>query len=805
MTKVPLKQFVRGKLSGTDRPNYEVVAKSRNIDDAEIQNVLQVFNGSQPLATEIPKHSGSWLISPIGDNEIALLRQERSLEKEFGRQYFLYEHYRIFNTKHLKRIHKIWLLSFLPHQQEKFTSISQLDDQISINEDFLIKAFSSTLADLFTSNVDNFVNGAIQNLYTLLNKQKLKVSGTIGDIKRMATALSLILPSSQTHNYKVFIGKDLPYSWDWEIAFQINSGLGDTNIPDAEKILSGKINDSYTKIIYKILHSNKKDWQDFPDRLDIIKLDTIHNKNDLEKVLGNALFQDIGLRLINIDIKLKRANADDVHIAWKELSDSVNSRDIELILPIILEDEEAWDAKDYDALRKSISKYARVVRESLVRLYKSKPEKFDAFLGDWLKKSPLQKELDFIVDLLFDLHYQTPSLLLEVLQKRDGLDFKLLVLLFICDTLQVNDVLLLANWILRKTKTKKEIVEIFPKISNNIRNKLLSQIINNLILAARENNFNAFEKEQESISSNLNGISTESKSIFFANLLVFSINLRLENIIMFLLLEKRLSYEFIQYVDIGDIQDIESQVMDTLSSIVIAAYIITLHKTNNAKQAVDFLTEIILANTKKIESVLEVLHKSLDPKRYSSISLNKLNNLTDENKATIFIRYISIKKTLSDDENKYFTEFLKSISYTPLILSQLEKIYHISLKAGYIDLCQLILELQIRDTIIQRNPASFEKKMEKLHNLNRSHRNVWKNRIVTDYLNTLTNTPEKQGFIEEILLEPYSSFNNPKTLKKAFITSLILKDNFRKIYEDVNCRLLIYQWAYKEYSASSNT
>ena len=79
--KLFVKQFIQAKFSNVIRPSYGVVAKSSNITDNDIRIVLQTFSGSQPSATEIPEFSGAWLISPIDDEYVAILRQERSLKR----------------------------------------------------------------------------------------------------------------------------------------------------------------------------------------------------------------------------------------------------------------------------------------------------------------------------------------------------------------------------------------------------------------------------------------------------------------------------------------------------------------------------------------------------------------------------------------------------------------------------------------------------------------------------------------------------------------------------------------------------
>lgn len=801
MTKIFAKQFIRGKISSPDRQNYDIVAKSRNIDDSEIQNVVQAFSGSQPLATEIPNYKGAWLVSSIDSEQVALVRQERSLEKEFGGQYFLYEHYKVFNKKVLKRSHRIWLFTLESYQQKVFRSFTYLDNQIEIDNDFLLKVISSTLVNLFMSNTEGLGGSAVQHLYTLLNKRKLKVQGAAVDVNKMLAALSLILPSSQLNDYKAYFGKDLPYSWSWDIAFLADSSWGDSNSLAVEKILSNRINESYTKIIYKILGSNQNNWPDFPDCLDNIEPETIRNQNDVEMVLGKALFHEVGLRLIRVNIKLQRANTEDVHIAWRELSDQTDAKDVETILPAILEDESNWDEKDYAALGKNVLRHGNVVSNCLSNLFVNNPEKFAIFLESWLSKQPSQKELDFIAHMLFDFGFQNVPVLFRIVEKKEDLDLELLILLFDQKNINDLDVTTLISTILRKAKTKRQITDFFSVLKNDIHNQLLRLTVSFLVSAVSDDHVLSFKKEFAIIYANLNAMPIESRRIFCASLLEFAINLQIEIILNMLLLKNQTSCEFISLIDTSKIRDLEMWAANSRSKVVSAAYIIVLYQINKGQQAMDYLAQIISKDARAYEAIFSVFQKMPNPGKYTAISLNKLTDLDFEVRTKILIQYIKTTKLLSSDEKAYFMDFLKKIPYSPLVINLLEDVYDIFLKTEDIDVCQLILELQIKDAILRKNDVEFEEKMNSLERLAPPQK-ILRNRIVVDYLNVISNSSEKHGFLTNLLLEPSSNLNDPKILKKALATSLILRDNFREIFEDINCLLIIYRWAYQECSVS---
>ncbi len=802
MTRIFVKQFVSGKFSNQNRPRYDIVAKSRNISDTEIENVIRVFNGGRPLATEIPNFRGAWLISPVSSQEIALLRQERSLEMELGRQHFLYEHYKVFNKKDLKQIHKVWLFVLKSYQQEIFRSFTYLDNQIDMDDDFFLGVLSSTLAELFTATTEGLGELTIKYLHTLLNKRKLNIQGSAVDLYRYSTALSLMLPSAQLNNYKAYFGNDLPYSWSWDIAFLENSGWKDANSLPTEKILSDKINNSYTKIVYKILKSNQDNWQDFPNRLENIKLDVMQNQNDLERVLGNAVFHDIGLRLINVEIKLQRANAEDVHIAWRELSELTNAQDIAIILPVMLEDEGNWDKNDFAALGNNITRHEDVIFQCLSDLHQNNPEKFQIFLLSWLEKQPSQKELDFIGNMLYDFYFQNISILLTILEKKDGLDFKVLILLFDNKGLSDREALILTNIILGKTKTKKEISEIISVKVNDIENQFLRRMVDCLVSSVSGNGTLSFKRRFAAIREDLSAMPTEDRNNFCENLLVFAVNLQLENVLTLLLFEHQKSYEFVSLIDISKIRDLEFWATSTRSKSISASYVIVLHETNNGQQAKEYLTQVILEDAKRYESIFDVLQKSPDPRKYSPISLQKIGDLEPEDAVEKLIQYTKITKLSTLEEKAYLMAILKEIPHTPLVADQLESVYPIFLYAGFTDICQLILELQVRDAILIKNQSKFKEKMNALLDSPKPPKSLLRNRIVADYLNALSMSSEKKSFLKNILLEPYSNHYYPKFLSKVPATSLLFRDSFKEIFEDVNCRLEMYQWAYKEWSAS---
>lgn len=797
MTKISVKQFIRGKLSTADRPNYDIVARSRDINDSEIQDIIQEFNGSQPLATKIPNYQGAWLISPINNNQVALLRQERSSEIEFGRQYFLYEHYLVFKNKDVSNIRKPWLFTLHPYKQQVFSSPTFLKDHIEIDDAYFLRIISTTLAELFTATTEELNLLTLQHLYTLLDKQKIKIGGTSSNIQRVSAALCLMLPSSYLNNLKVYFGNDLPYSWNYDVAFLNNTGWEAANYFDLEKILSNKVNESYTKIILKILSSNKNDWQDFPNLLDDLDLDVSKRKTEPERILGNAIFKKIGLRLIKVDIKLKRANSDDIHIAWKELSEQANARDIEIILPAILEGERSWDEKDYSALGESLPKHSELVFQCLSNIHKHKTEKFTHFIDSWLEKQPTQHELDFIAKTLFNLRFQNFSIVLKTLLQKEPLDFKALYLLLNNKNLVNKEALILFNIILNKAKKKREVTENLSALINNTQNRFLKQLISFAVVAAKGINTIELQNHFSKAQNTLIEFQTDEINELHKNLLSFAINLRLENVLTFLLFEHQKSYEFISLSELDTIRNLESWAQSNSSILILVAYAIVLFETNHSQEAKNFLTRIFLENTYLYNSIFDAIKKTPNPKRYTSISLERIDELKPEDAAKALISHLLITKSISSEQKAYFITILKKIPYSSSVADQLEGVHEL-LVSNNVDLRKVILELQIKDAILEKNIGTFDEKINILEKSISPSKSVLRNRIVLDYLKALSNSPEKYDFINSILFEPISSPSIPKVVKKAFATSLIFRDNFKDFFEDINCRIIIYRWIHQE-------
>ena len=236
--EINCKQFIYSKYTGVKGASYQTVAGSDGIEKSRVISIRKIFDGCRPSSTSIETFQQSFITSTISNNEIALLHLTRSREKEYGRSYFLQEHYVILEKEDLRKTGtKSWFwLHSLPdlgpiYKYENLSNVLSLS-QIRVNSQFesAVKNLSNDSDPLFQASV-------ISSVYYLLYSKSVSFvsSDRAFDIWVWLTAVNILLPTLFSACLRLFVGDEVPRGWNSDLSVSFNS---DSVLPANSRVIN---------------------------------------------------------------------------------------------------------------------------------------------------------------------------------------------------------------------------------------------------------------------------------------------------------------------------------------------------------------------------------------------------------------------------------------------------------------------------------------------------------------------------------------------------------------------------------------
>ena len=853
MLSIPCKQFVWGKLLGASRGSYRVVARSENILDEFVTEVRQTFKGCRPQSVDVSNFNTTLIATPFLKKYFILLRMELFHDHDLG--HFIQEHYVIVEKDHLfqqvtanhfESKPWFWLLN-IPDIR-LYSSLGELSNTVSLNLKTSFLPQIGKITSLLTIGNNVFDETLKNTISLLLSAPPAVIQVTDDDYldKRFwCIALSLLLPAKETSNLRIFIGRNPPDNWNFELGIVTKNSLNQKmRISDQVNLQPENQDNKFLKFSVLVkrwldLSRSKKFITDLIDVIDKVNVDwqspIIQNyQANFDVAFGISAMSTIGLILAREDVHKGIVNPAELQWIWRNMShrngdanNLLTTDDLLNFLPILIrENLNNWNPDDFVAFSDMVSNHV-TEPERLFLSFEGSDETLLRFLRRWIKTNDFSdKEEKLFFFVMKKVASEKFSIAMELFfewvehhQKRDiNLFYFLSELVGVQrEPISVADLARLFFVCSYQSKSNEDLnqfVKIVWKLSvekdaNEHRNS-----INIFLSSVRGQRF--AESEQLDIFRFLANIGqTIGLSISDIVFAFFHIVIVAKNAEMFETLSIIVHSNHHQLLSIPARKGLESDwhetaqiwVLNADNTSLFAAYIYILMRFADSRIIQEILTNLLI---KTPIFFSEVVHKLLDKysveRRILTINLTTLQGVETHKRLHLLSEFLLSTRSKTShptiEEADVFHQTILTVDNIKTIETKKQP-HLISLfqSSEDNDICQRIVEHQIRDALNQRTP-NFDKAKEKLQNFKtimRQTKASWdiKSKLQPNINITLSyirglNEEEFNGFLQWFLRSPLDSFP-PIDTQHYPATASVVKLNVQWLKSDPFVRLRLFE------------
>lgn len=802
---------------GSPRGSYKVVASSDNVSDEFVTEVRKIFQGCRPKSVDVNDFSTTLIATPFLKQSFIMLRMELFHDHDLG--HFIQEHYVVVEkdnlsqqtTDHFEIKPWFWLLN-IPDIQ-LYSSIEKLSNTVSLNLNagFLTQIGKAT--SLLSAGDSEFEEVLKNTISILLSGPPAVVQVKEGDIldKRFwCIALSLLLPAKETSSLRVFIGRNPPDNWNFELGIVTkNSSQQKEKFIKQTSTLPINQDNQFLKFSFQVqrwleISRSEKFIADLINMIDNVNVDwqspiIQKHQTNLDVAFGISAMSTIGLILARKETQKGIINPTELQWIWRNMSyrngganNLLSIGDLLNFLPILIKENlDNWNRDDFSAFSDIVSIHL-TEPERLFNSFEGDDETLANFLKKWIGTndfSSKEEKLFFsIMKKIASKNFSSAIVLMTqwIEHHKNGdinlffflselvtvqhepislVDFTRFFFIFCYQLRDNNDLNLFGNaiWKLSIEKDAKE-----------YRNRILE-----FLAFTKGKSFSKREKLNifHYLIETGRYIEFAISDIIFA---FFHIIIVVQNADTFESLTAVVHSEYHQGLHVSTRKGLESDwyvtaqtwVLNANNASLFAAYTYILMQFSDVRIIQEFLTKLLIKTPNLFLTVTQKLSDLYSVERGTlAINLSAMQKIEKRKRLHLLSEFLLSTRSQilhpTVEEADIFYQTLLAVDNIKTIETK-KQLHLISLfqfsEDNYI--CQRIVEHQIRDALNQK-PPNFEKAKKGLHNFKiilRQTKTKWviKSRLQPDinialsYLRGL-NEKELRNFLQWFLKSSFDS------------------------------------------------